>query len=163
MVQYIEFTDERFNKNSNYNMLGELANNTIIICANYKLMDTFAKEICDTINGKAESNNYWCDESDIGQAKIVLNFGLQRIIDINGQHITLGLEPSIIYKATSIDDIWFIDWKGGSKDIKYEESIYPITIFIGSEEVYERGLDDVYRAIVNGRYGCYDGSWVNKD
>lgn len=41
-----------------------------------------------------------------GKAKLDLCFGLQRIIDINGQKITIGLEPAIIYKANKPEDIW---------------------------------------------------------
>lgn len=54
-------------------------------------MDTLTKEIINTVNGKAELD---------------LCFGLQRIIDINGQKITIGLEPAIIYKANKPEDIW---------------------------------------------------------
>lgn len=57
---------------------------------------SLAKEILDTINGKAEHNNYWCDDEDVGKAKFDLVFGLQRVIDINGQKITLSLEESMI-------------------------------------------------------------------
>ena len=62
-------------------------------------MDTLTKEIINTVNGKAEYNDYCCDDED-------LCFGLQRIIDINGQKITIGLEPAIIYKANKPEDIW---------------------------------------------------------
>ena len=50
-----------------------------------------------------------CDENDIGKAKSLLCFKLQRIIEINEQKITLALEPSIIYKANKISDIWLFD------------------------------------------------------
>lgn len=161
MVNGIQFTDKRFKTEDDYNSLGGLTNNTIIICHDYKLMDSLTKEICNTINGKAEHNNYDCDNFDIGNAKIVLQFGLQRIIDINGQRITLALEPSIIYKAKEMADIWFFDWKGGDAGAIYEEFIYPMTIFKGSKDIWKKGLDEVYKMICNGRYGTYDGSWVN--
>lgn len=121
-------------------------------------MKTLADEIIKTINGEAEYNDYSCDDEDIGNAKYVLNFGLQKIIDINGQRITLCIEPAMIYKAENIKDIWFFDWSG--KDEDYKESIYPMVVFKGSHEVWESGLDNVYRYIVNGRYGTYDGNWV---
>ena len=66
-----------------------------------------------------------------------------------------------IYKAKNIEDLWFIDWIG--KDDTYKESIYPLTIFKGSQEKQDEGLDEIYKYIVNGRYGCYDGKWVNLD
>ena len=161
MLQYIEFKNKKFETKDYYNVLGgdKLSNNTIILCANYKLMDTLCDEIINTVNGRAEYNDYWCDDNDVGKAKLELCFGLQRIIDINGQKITLALEPSIIYKAKSIDDLWFIDWIW--KDDTYKESVYPLTIFKGSYNKWNEGLDEIYKYIVNGRYGCYNGKWVN--
>lgn len=92
-----------------------------------------------------------------------LSFGLQRIIDINGQRITLALEPAIIYKAKDIEDIWLFDWKGNDKFgvCQYEEFIYPVCIFKGSREVWNDGKDELYKMICNGRYGTYDGKWID--
>ena len=73
----------------------------------------------------------------------------------------MAIEPSIIYKAKSINDIWFIDYSGNGST--YKESIYPMAIFKGSMNVWDSGLDEVYKMIVNGRYGCYDGKWVKND
>ena len=105
-----------------------------------------------------------CDDEDIGNAKVLFRFGLQCVIEIGDQHITLALEPAAIYKANDVEDIWFIDW-GGSDEIEafppYEEFIYPMTIFKGSRQVWEDGKDEVYKAICNGRYGCYSGKWVD--
>jgi hypothetical protein len=159
MLRGILFTDKRFDTNEDNNLMNPITNNTIIVCANWKLMDTLATEIFNTINGKAEYNDYDCDEEDVGKAKYKLNFGLQKVIDINGQKITLCLEPAMIYRAKEIKNIWFLDWslKSGS----YKEYIYPMTVFKGSDEVWAKGLDEVYKTICMGRYGCYDGRWVN--
>ena len=163
MLRGIKFTDERFKTEDNYNLFDGLTKNTIIVCHDYKLMDTLTKEIVNTVNQEAEYNDYDCDDEDIHKAKIVLSFGLQRIIDINGQKITLALEPSIIYKAKDINDIWFFDWNGGSAGTEYQEYIYPMTMFKGSQATWNEGLDEVYKTICNGRYGTYDGRWVNLD
>lgn len=163
MLRGIQFTDERFKTEDDYNLFDGLTNNTIVICSCYKVMDTLAKEICDTIDGKAEHNDYDCDDADVGSAKIVLQFGLQRIIDINGQRITFALEPAIVYKAKAIEDIWFFAWSGGAGGTKYEEFIYPMTIFKGSHATWDDGLDEVYKTICNGRYGTYDGRWIDLD
>ena len=159
MVRGILFTDKRFDTYENNNLMYRITENTIILCSNYDLMNSLAEEIVNTINGKAEHNDYDCDEEDVGKAKYKLNFGLQKVIDINGQTITLCIEPAMIYKAKEIGDIWFFDWNG--TDDNYKEFIYPMTIFKGSLEVWESGLDEVYKMIVNGRYGTYDGKWVN--
>ena len=159
MVRGILFTDKRFDTYEDNNLMCQITENTIILCSNYDLMNSLAEEIVNTINGKAEYNDYYCDEEDVGKAKYELNFGLQKVIDINGQTITLCLEPAMIYKAKEIEDIWFFDWNG--TDYNYKECIYPMTIFEGSLEVWESGLDEVYKMIVGGRYGTYDGKWVN--
>ena len=158
MVRGILFKDKRFDTKDDNNLMCPITDNTIILCANYKLMRSLAEEIFNTINGNAEYNDYDCDEEDVGKAKYELNFGLQKVIDINGQKIILCLEPAMIYRAKHIRDIWFADWM--EKDDNYKESIYPMTIFEGSNEVWDSGLDEVYKMVVGGRYGCYDGSWV---
>lgn len=156
MVEAIEFKHERFEIKNYYNLLAPITDNIIILCNNAKLMYNLAEEIINTINGKAEYNDYWCDEEDVGKAKYELNFGLQKVININGQKVTLGLEPALVYKAKQIEDIFFFDCNGYDK-----EALYPMTVFKGSYDVWEEGLDKIYRMIVSGRYGCYDGKWVN--
>ena len=158
MVHGIEFKHERFETKDDNNLLNPITENIIIICNNLKLMDSFAEEIINTINGKAEYNDYFCDEEDVGKAKYELNFGLQKVININGQKITLGLEPALVYRAKQVEDIWFLDWYG--KDETYRELIYPLVVFKGSHEDWNEGLDRIYRNICNGRYGCYDGKWI---
>ena len=158
MVREILFKDKRFVAKDDNNLMSQLTENTIILCANYRLMDSLAKEIVNTINGKAEYNDYDCDEEDVGKAEYELNFGLQKAIDVNGQKIILCLEPAMIYKAKQIKDIWFADCV--EKDGDHKEFVYPMTIFKGSNEIWDRGLNEVYKTIVGGRYGCYDGSWV---
>ena len=160
MVNAIQFNSTRFNSYEDNNLL-ELTNNTIILCPNIDIMISLSNEILDTINGKAEYNDYWCDNSDVGKAELSLRFALLSLINIGKQTITLAIEPSIIYKARSIDDIWFIAYNGNG--ITYKESIYPMTIFKGSKNVWDSGLDEVYKMVVDGRYGCYDGKWVKND
>jgi hypothetical protein len=158
MLRGILFKDKRFETRDDNNLMNPMTENTIILCSNYRLMCSLAEEIFNTINGKAEYNDYDCDEEDVGKAKYELNFGLQKVININGQKIILCLEPAMIYRAKQIKDIWFFDWVG--KDDNYKEFIYPMTIFKGSKEIWGGGLDEVYKAVVGGRYGCYDGSWI---
>lgn len=164
MLRAIEFKDKRFRTKEDYNLFSPISNNAIILCHNYKLMDSLAEEILNTVNGKAEYNDYDCDDEDVGNAKMWLSFGLQRVIDINGQRITLALEPAIIYKANDIENIWMFDC-GGTDEIEslppYEEFIYPVCIFKGSHKVWEDGKDEMYKMICNGRYGTYDGKWVD--
>ena len=154
MVRGIKFTDKRFREADDDNILYPMTENTIILCHDYKLMHTLAKEIMDTINDETENNQLDCDDEDVGNAKMWMCFGLQRIIDVNSQRITLALEPSIIYKANIIDDIWLFN----SID---EEFVYPITIFKGAEEIWNKGKDELYKSICAGNFGTYDGCWVD--
>ena len=164
MLIGIEFQAKRFLKKDHNNVFSRITENTIVLCHNYALMDSLAKEIIDTVNGKAEYNEYDCDDEDVGQAKMWLSFGLQRVIDINSQRITLALEPAIIYKANKIEDIWMFSYQGSDEYETlppYEEYIYPMAIFKGSHKVWEDGKDAVYKMICNGRYGTYDGQWID--
>lgn len=159
MLEIAEFKAERFKKEEDYNVIN-FTENTIILCKNCKLMHGLTEEILNTVNQKAEYNDYWCNDEDIGKAKIILNFGLQQIINVNGQRITLALEPSIIYKANKLEDIWLFDYTKSGHPAKYEEFIYPAYIFKGSRNLWQKGKDAIYEAICNGQYGCYDGSWI---
>lgn len=155
MLEYIEFKEDRFKKEEDFNVI-DFTENTIILCNNCKLMNSLAEEIINTVNGKAEYNDYWCESEDIGKAEIELHFGLQCLIDINGQKITLSLEPSIIYKANKPEEIWLFGINGYNKEV-----IYPMLIFKGSNQIWEAGKDEVYKNICNGRFGCYDGNFLN--
>ena len=47
------------------------------------------------------------------------------------------------------------------------QSVYPMgsdrtyVVTEKKKDIYAEGLDKVYKFIVNGRFGCYDGNWVN--
>ena len=158
MLESILFKDKRFDTTGNNNLMAELTSNTIILCSDYKVMSTLADEILKTVNGDADYNDYFCEDADIGNAKYTLYFGLQRVIEINDQKIILCLEPAMIYRATSIEDIWFATAAGDGES--YKEAVYPLNAFIGSKALYAEGLDKIYKFIVGGRFGCYDGNWV---
>lgn len=163
MLRAIQFNDKRFKRQEDYNLFSPISKNAIILCKNYKLMDSLAREILNTVNGRAEYNDYDCDDEDIGNAKTWLSFGLQRIIDINGQKITLALEPAIIYKTDDIEDLWLFDCCGTDEEEilpPYEEFIYPVCIFKGSREIWKKDKDEMYKMICSGRYGTYDGKWI---
>lgn len=159
MVRGFLFKDKRFDAEDENNLMYSITKNTVVLCPDHKLMCFLSEEILNTINGNAEYNDYDCDSDDVGTARYELNFGLQKVININNQRIILCLEPAMIYRATAIKDIWFADWVMRNGKIKI--SVYPMNIFKGSREVWKRGLGEVYKTIVEGRYGCYNGKWVN--
>lgn len=145
MLTGIEFNHERFKKENEYNLLTPITKNCIIICNSYKIMNGLAEEIINTVNGKAEYNNYVCDDEDIGKARYEIDCDLQKVIDINGQKITLALESAIVYKATDIEDIWFFDCI--NRNGIYEEFIYSITEFKSIYEIWDKGLDTIYKMV----------------
>ena len=55
MLRAIEFKDKRFRTKEDYNLLSPLTENTIILCHDYKLMDSLAEEILNAVNGKAQN------------------------------------------------------------------------------------------------------------
>ncbi len=158
MLKGIIFNDERFDTKDGYNILNDLTDNTIILCRNFDMMNALAREIVRTVDGRAEHNDYACDEEDVGKARYDVNFFLQKAIKINGQTITLCLEPAMVYRAKNIKDIWFFDhdFPGNGNGWR----IYPMTVFKGAEEVWASGLDVVYNTITIGRYGGYTGEWI---
>lgn len=156
MLDYIEFSTDKFEEEHNI-LGGELTNNTIILCDSYETMNTLHKYIIDTVNDEEVNDacvTYYCEDEDVKQAKTILCFGLQRVLKINEQTVTLALEPSIIYKANVMMDVWFAE--------KYDKfRLYPMSIFKGCKSKWNEGKDKVYEYIVNGRYGCYDGKWCD--
>lgn len=159
MLESILFKARRFDVTDDNNLMCDLTKNTIILCSDYKVMNSLADEIVNTVNGEAEYNEYYCETEDCGTATFTLCFGLQRVIEIGEQKIILCLEPAMIYRAKQIEDIWFATSTGDCET--YKEAVYPMTIFKGSKEVWAEGLDKVYKFIVSGKYGCYDGSWID--
>lgn len=156
MLEELDFKSDNFTRKFNFNELLELTTNTIIICNAYKTMVDLSNEIINTVNGSAEYNDYRCDDSDIGQAKIILQFGLQRKIAINQQIITLALEPAMIYLADKPEDIWFADTNDDG-----EYAVWALTSFMGYNDCWDEGKDNIYKMVVNGRFGAYNGCWVN--
>ena len=124
-----------------YNEMTEITNNTIIICNSVPTHTTLNDEILNTINGTAEYNDYACDESDVGTGQVVMLGGLQRMLSIGDQTITMGIEPALVYKAKNVEDIWFADTI--ITDDKEKILIYPMTHFKGHKDVWSEGLDSV--------------------
>lgn len=157
MLNAIRICDERFDMEQN--TLAELTDNTIILCRNFDMMSTLAGDIVRAINKKGDYYDYICDDEDIGKAKYDVKLFLQKTIDINGQKISLCLEPAMVYRAKRIEDIWFLDY--GYPNNQKSEQIYPLTAFKGARELWESGLDAVYTQIAIGRYGGYNGEWIS--
>jgi hypothetical protein len=158
MLEGIRFNDPRFDSNDGNNILSPLTENTIILCCNCDVMYHLSEDIFNTVNNRVQQHDYACDDEDIGNAQYRIGFFLQRVIQINAQTITLCLEPAMVYKAKELDDIWFLDTKKIGD--RYVEQIIPLKAYKGARELWEKGLDAVYKEIVIGRYGGYTGEWI---
>lgn len=161
MLEGIRFNDKRFHQDDDCNIMAELTGNTIILCRNFDMMQALAEEIYNTINGRAEHNDYYCDEEDVGKARYKKTFFLQHVIKINDQKITLCLEPAMVYRAQSFEDIWFFDHKKVGND--YLWTLTPLSTYKGAKEIWDKGLDCVYTQVTIGRYGGYTGEWIDDD
>ena len=73
----------------------------------------------------------------------------------NDQHIVCTIEASSILSAKNVGDIWFAIRNNNNKI-----SIYPLRVFKGYMDDWNRGIDYVYQNVVNGRYSPY---YYNKD
>ena len=140
MLEELEFKGDNFTNKTNFNELVDLTSNTIIICSDWNTMCNLSNEIMNTVNGHAEYNDYYCENTDIGKAKLVMNFALQRKININEQTITLTLEPAMIYSANTPEDIWFAD-----TDDEGTYAIYALTSFMGYQDFWNCGKDYLYK------------------
>ena len=56
MVRGILFKDKRFDTKDDNNLMYPITENTIILCNNYKLMNSLAEEIFNTILGRCDEN-----------------------------------------------------------------------------------------------------------
>ena len=162
MIKYIEFCGDEWIEIDN--ILGDkydLTENTIILCNNTKTKYKMVKLTINVLDRKFNTlYNAWVDEEDydiFDKDRCFINFSSITIFNLYNQKITLSIEPSIIYKAKNVKDIHFVD-----VDCKNKYMVYAMTNFEDSEEIFNKGLDEVCKTIIGGRYGCYNGSWVKK-
>lgn len=156
MLNRIEFKTDRFTQEDGYNSFCGLTNNTIILCCSTSIKRELVKEIQDTLNEQRERNDYDCNEKDIRNYHVLINFLTTTILRIGDQIIVFSVEPTCIFKANNIDDIWFCNENCQTDKI----CLYPMTIFKGSKEKWNEGIIEVYKFICNGRYGTYDGEYL---
>lgn len=157
MLKAILFKDpERFDFNDENNYIDIITNNSIILCEDTRIKYFLTRQIEDICDGKYQ-NTEVCDY-DVGdceeEPKItnMMEYLPTTIFTLdNEQKITLTVEAPFILTATSIDDIWFAQ---RTKEDKI--SIYPFRVFIGHKEVWDEGVEKVYKSFIHGRYGCYE-------
>lgn len=160
MIINVEFVSEEFNHNDDYNVMLEITNNAIILCDDPKIKSKIYSEFVEICTGKCEKDgtNIYCNSTDnvdrgIPQlTKTHISFLPTTIVEIdNEQRITFTVELPHILQAKTAEDIWLaVENDYGTI------SIYPITLFKGYEDVWKKGIYEVYKTIAYGRYGgCF--------
>ena len=162
MLSYIEFHGDLFDHNEEYNLVDEMTNNMIFICGCPQTKNKIVNEIEKICNGKCieSGHDYWCGKNKLYPKitkRLVTYLPTTRFVIDNEQTITCTIEAPFVFTATDIKDIWF------AIDVDGKISVYSMTIFKGSHDKWNEGIESVYHFIAQGRYGCYKGYWMDED
>lgn len=164
MIEAIRFNGEVFNHEDDYDYMDNITKNTIVICDSPHTKRKLYKEIESICEGKCidSGHDYWVNNEDIIYPKITKRIveylpTIRFVVD-DEQTITLTIEAPFVYTAKDIMDIWF-----AATDKKNKISVYPMLIFKGCHDIWDGGLDKVYNYVTQGRYGGYEGYWMDKE
>ena len=159
MLKGILFNDpEHFDFNDDNNYIDVITNNCIILCEDAEVKRFLAQQIEDICDGKHrhEEGHTYSTGDDIDNAhdpqitnRISYLPTTWLTID-NEQKIVLTIEAPFILTAISPEDIWFAERTSYDK-----VTIFPFKIFKGYKEVWDEGIEKVYKNIINGRYMNY--------
>ena len=155
MLNAVEFLDDIFNKEDDNNIMCELTDNTIIICSNSRVKNIILKHIIECFKSSDYEN---CDYNyeDGDKFQIEVSYNPTSVINVSNnnnltQRITITKEVPFILQAKNPNDIWFANYNEESS----QTSIYPFTIFKGYIDVWDKGVMNVYKKIINGCYGNF--------
>ena len=136
-----------------------LTTNTIVICQDTGVAHFLAEEINDICEGKheIEGHDYYAEDTDELNCRPGLMYLPTHELIIDGeQKIVFTVEAPYVFLAKSAKDIWFAD---RTEDNKI--NLYPLTIYIGYDEEWEKGLENIYKFIICGKYGNYSYAHIN--
>ena len=164
MLEGIKLSGELFNHEDDYDFIDTMTKNMIFICdsphTKRKLYNAF-EDICD---GKCveSRHDYYVNKEDELYPKItrriVEYLPTVRFVIDNEQIITITIEAPFVFTAKSIEDIWFAESNNDNTI-----SVYPMECFKGSHNKWDEGLNEVYKYVTQGRYGGYEGYWMEKE
>ena len=166
MIKGIQFYGKEWDRYNDDNCLVGLTNNTIILCNDLQIKSKIVNAMNDMFEHELDNSEdfefeYDDEDDDISyEEKIFIDSDTITIFNLYNQKITISTEPSVVYKANFVNDIWFaIRTKNEryscnfSKESPYLYSMYPMTIFRSSGKYFKKGLDRLYKDIINGCYG----------
>ena len=154
MIKAILFNDpEKFDFNDDNNYIDIITNNCIILCESVSIKNFLARQIEDICDGKHRHEEGYTysvgDDEDAPDPQITnrIEYLPTALFTIdNEQRIVLTIEAPFILTATSIEDIWF------AEKVDDKISIFPFRCFKGHKETWDKGIEKVYRDVINGRY-----------
>ena len=139
--------------------MNELTKNVVVLFNNSVLKNTFREEFAkisqDEIEGELDNDdvNYSTTTDCKAQIKETIAYLPTSIYIVNNeQRFILTAEAPFVLQCTNPYDLWFCDTNSEN-----EVQIWSFVDFIGHKEIWDKGIDEVYRTVINGRYGCYNG------
>ena len=144
-------------------VLSELTKNNIFLFSSSSLKNkvtTTIEQIWLTQDNGDESVLYGLlspeDTPELNKDKINLQTLSTSIVNLtDDQRFIFTSEPAFIYAAKDWYDVWFI--------LEDEDKIscYALCEFIGSDKDWEKGLDVIYKNLLDGHYGNYGKTIIN--
>lgn len=161
MLKAIMFNNpDAFDFSDDNNNMDKITDNCIILCEGTSVKRYLSQQIQDICDGKHEDkgHDYATDED----ARLQLTSRYEylptaHLVVDDSQKIYITVEAPFILTAKSPDDIWF-----AAKTHDKKISIYPLRVFEGYRDDWNKGVSCVYRNYINGRYGAY-GGYVSVD
>ena len=158
MLKGILFNDpEHFDFNDDNNYIDVITNNCIILCEDSEIKRFLARQIEDICDGKHRHEEGYAystgDDDDAPDPKITnkIEYLPTALFTIdNEQKIAITIEAPFVLTATSTEDIWFAARTNDNK-----VSIFPFKVFKGHKETWNKGVEAVYKNIIQGRYMYY--------
>lgn len=162
MITGIEF--DKLNENKTLGIY-QLTNNTIILFNNSDLKYKFQKEFLKIRDDETDrydnsicystaiDNEKFEEQDHKAEIKIVIEYMPTSIYKIdNEQTIVLTVEAPFIFTCKDPYDLWFCDTNN-----KDEIQLYSFVEFKDYKELWDKGIDNIYKMTTTGRFGCYEG------
>lgn len=160
MITGIQFNDRnKFDHTDDNNIIDIMTKNCIILCEDVDIKRFLYNEIVSICTGKyADNDDVIYDVEPFEEPKLTnsISYYPTSILEIDHtQRIILTVEAPFILTATDKLDIWF-----AVRTMNNVVSIYPFKVFKGHQEDWDKGVYEVYKNVIWGRFSPYS---YNKD
>lgn len=161
MITGLEINNLSTEKIEMYN----LTKNTIVLFNNSELKTKFVREFLKIKFDETDKddnsvfystvidNDKYEEQSHKAHIKIKVEYLPTSIYYIdNEQKFIFTTEAPFILQCNDLNDLWFCD-ENNNGDIQ----VYAFTDFKGHKETWKSGIYEVYKKVLNGQFGCYEG------